>query len=82
MSFYFAAESFKEIQDSLCIAQRSKDLSEERVILFLKMAPGSEFSSDLCARMRAAIRTELSARHVPALILETKDIPVKTRDSR
>lgn len=72
---YHIVESFKEIQDSLCIAQRSKDLSEERVILFLKMAPGSEFSSDLCSRMRTAIRTELSARHVPALILETKDIP-------
>ena len=40
------------------------------------MAPGSEFSEDLCSRLRTAIRIELSARHIPALILETTDIPV------
>jgi len=58
------------------VSQRSKDLTEERVILFLKMAPGSEFSQDLVKRVKTNIRNQLSARHVPGIILETHDIPV------
>ena len=74
----FTVEAFKEIQDSLCVSQRSKDLSEERVILFLKMAPGSEFNSELVKKIRTDIRMQLSARHVPSMILETNDIPVSS----
>ena len=68
-------EDFKEIQDSLCVPQRNM-YSEERVILFLKMVPDVEFSKEVVQRVRQAIRKELSARHVPEVILETKDIPV------
>jgi hypothetical protein len=41
---FITVESFKEIQDSVCVAQRNKDHSEERVVLFVKMATGSTFS--------------------------------------
>ena len=74
--FLSSVEAHKEIQDGLCVGQRSKDGVEERVILFLKMAPGSEFSQELVKRIKTNIRMQLSARHVPAFILETKDIPV------
>ena len=50
------------------------DRSEERVILFLKMVEG-EVSSELIKRLVSTIRTRLSARHVPALILPIADIP-------
>ncbi len=53
------------------------DGSEERVILFLKMAPGVEFNDELVKQVKTSIRLQLSARHVPALILPTKDIPVR-----
>jgi len=69
-------ESFKEIQDSLCVAQKSHDGSDERVILFLKMAPGIQLSAELIKQIQMSIRKELSARHVPAVILQTTDIPV------
>ncbi|XP_059174105.1 acetoacetyl-CoA synthetase-like [Physella acuta] len=72
---YQAVESFKEIQDSVCVSQRSKDGVDERVILFLKMAPGSEFGSTVVDSIKHHIRTYLSARHVPALILPISDIP-------
>ncbi|KAK3084974.1 hypothetical protein FSP39_022234, partial [Pinctada imbricata] len=72
---YNVVESFKEIQDSVCVAQRKKDLSEERVVLFLKMAPDGEFTSDLAAAVKKCIRIELSARHVPEVILPIADIP-------
>lgn len=69
-------EAFEEVSDSLCVPQYNAD-GEERVILFLKMAPGKAFSSDLVAKIKGAIRKALSARHVPALVLETADIPVR-----
>uniref|UniRef100_A0AAR2LSK1 Acetoacetyl-CoA synthetase n=1 Tax=Pygocentrus nattereri TaxID=42514 RepID=A0AAR2LSK1_PYGNA len=67
-------EAFEEVSDSLCVPQYNSD-GEERVILFLKMAPGQEFSSELVGKIRTSIRAALSARHIPALILQTKDIP-------
>lgn len=72
-------EAFEEVSDSLCVPQYNSD-GEERVILFLKMALGKVFSQDLVAKIKGAIRKALSARHVPALVLETGDIPVRKAD--
>ena len=72
----FTVESFKEVADCLCVGQRSESGDEERVILFLKMAHGSTFDGDLIKRVRTDIRMQLSARHVPAVILQIEDIPV------
>lgn len=72
---YNVVESYKEIQDSVCVAQRKADNSEERVLLFLKMAPGAEFTQELVKNLKVAIRSLLSARHVPEVILPIKDIP-------
>ncbi|XP_072456814.1 acetoacetyl-CoA synthetase isoform X1 [Notamacropus eugenii] len=71
---YNIVEAFEEVMDSLCVPQYNSD-GEERVILFLKMLPEHSFSQDLVKRIKDAIRLGLSARHVPSLILETKDIP-------
>ncbi|XP_038646222.1 acetoacetyl-CoA synthetase [Scyliorhinus canicula] len=71
---YHIVEAFEEVMDSLCVPQYNKD-GEERVILFLKMASRQVFTADLVKRIKYAIRLALSARHVPAFILETKDIP-------
>ncbi|XP_077149378.1 acetoacetyl-CoA synthetase [Ranitomeya variabilis] len=71
---YNIVESFVDVSDSLCIPQYNKD-GEERVILFLKMNNNCIFTRDLVKRIKDSIRIALSARHVPALILETKDIP-------
>uniref|UniRef100_A0A8C9VQ25 Acetoacetyl-CoA synthetase n=1 Tax=Scleropages formosus TaxID=113540 RepID=A0A8C9VQ25_SCLFO len=71
---YNIVEAFEEVSDSVCVPQYNKD-GEERVILFLKMVPTKSFEPELVQRIRTAVRTGLSARHVPALILETQDIP-------
>ena len=71
-------ESIKEVVDSLCISQRSKDGSEERAILFLKMVPETLLTQELVKQVKTSIRLNLSARHVPAVIMETQDIPVST----
>ncbi|BFZ04719.1 hypothetical protein BsWGS_07758 [Bradybaena similaris] len=72
---YQVVEGFKEIQDSVCVSQRSQDGLDERVVLFLKMAPGSQFGENVVGSLKTHIRTYLSARHVPALILPIADIP-------
>lgn len=72
---YHIVESFKEIQDSVCVAQRRADSSEERVVLFLKMAPGSEFTPELVSSVKTCIRKYLTARHVPEVVLPCTDIP-------
>ncbi|KAG8011863.1 Acetoacetyl-CoA synthetase [Nibea albiflora] len=71
---YNIVEAFEDVSDSLCVPQYNSD-GEERVILFLKMAPGKPFCPDLVTKIKGAIRKALSARHVPALLLETRDIP-------
>ena len=63
------------IADSLCVGQRISG-GDERVILFLKMAPGYTFTEEVVKKVKGHLRTRLSARHVPAVVLETKDIPV------
>lgn len=73
---YNVVEQFKnEISDSLCVGQRFANRTEERVLLFLKMCSGHSVTDDLISRLRSTIRTQLSARHVPALILPIQDIP-------
>ena len=56
------------------VGQRTPD-GEERVILFLKMAENFEFEPNVVDKLRKQIRINLSARHVPTLILPITDIP-------
>ena len=70
-------ESIAEVSDSLCVGQRLEG-GDERVILFLKMANGHLFSEDIVKRVKTFVRAQLSARHVPAVVLQTTDIPVST----
>ena len=72
---YNIVEPFDEVADSLCVGQRSPVDGEERVILFLKMAEGLEFDKSIVDRICRQIRTTLSARHVPSLVLPIQDIP-------
>lgn len=44
-------------------------------MLFLLMKPGHRFTRGLVNEVREAIRKDLSKRHVPKHIFETKEIP-------
>ena len=75
---YSVLEDFSDaVDDSLCVGQRRPQDKDERVLLFLKMRPGHAFSDALINRVRSAIRTALSPRHVPAYIFEIDEIPVR-----
>ncbi len=71
---YGVVDKFKEVEDCIAVGQRREHDSDERVLLFLKLAQ-KPMSKELEQRIRTAIRTELSARHVPSYILEVADIP-------
>ena len=44
-------------------------------VLFVALAPGAQLDDDLTARLRAALRRELSPRHVPDAIEAVPAVP-------
>lgn len=70
---YAQMEKLPEIADSLAVGQNYQD--DQRIILFVKLAPGSTLTDDLIAKIRWTLRENASPRHVPAVIFETPDIP-------
>lgn len=84
-----------EVEDSLCVGRRRDGIeTDETVVLFLKLANGSSLAasesadevtplpSGLADRIRAAIRKELSARHVPAIVDSCPEIPVTSNGKK
>ncbi|KAJ3456121.1 hypothetical protein MRS44_016144 [Fusarium solani] len=72
---YAVTDTFPEIADSLCVGQKRVADADERVLLFLKMHPGSPYTEELEGRIKAAIRSRYSHRHVPQFIFPVADIP-------
>jgi len=70
---YSIVEQFPEVSDSLVIGQNWEN--DVRVILFVKMAEGAELTEELKNKIRQAIRTNASPRHMPAKIIPVADIP-------
>ena len=65
-----------DIAETLCVGRRRPHDTDETVFLFVKMKPERIFSDGLLRRLRDAIKTGLSARHVPRHIIEVDEIPV------
>ena len=72
---FFIVDQFVEVQDSVCVGQRRSD-GEERVVLFLKLHSEYNLDQPFIKRINNSIRTRLSARHVPALMVPIDDVPV------
>ncbi|MFX0124749.1 MAG: acetoacetate--CoA ligase [Candidatus Hodarchaeota archaeon] len=70
---YNTVETLPEIEDSLAIGQSWK--GDQRVILFVKLAAGYSLTEELKIKIKNLLREKASPRHVPAIILETPDIP-------
>ena len=72
--FYRVIDGFSEIEDSLVIDTGYLG-REDRLLLFIVLKAGTSVSPDLRDRLRSAIRSELSPRHVPDEIHQILDIP-------
>src|ERR1022692_263513 len=72
--FYRVVERLPEVTDSLVVdtGQLGQD---GRLLLYVVLADGSELDDGLIARIRAALRGELSPRHVPDEIHRVPGIP-------
>ncbi|MDA9935000.1 acetoacetate--CoA ligase [Candidatus Marinimicrobia bacterium] len=70
---YRVVESFFEVEDSLVIAQEWEN--DQRIILFLKLKEPHAFSEKFVDTIKKTIRTSLSPRHVPSIIIQIEDIP-------
>lgn len=63
------------ISDSLCVGRRRKHDVDEVVFLFVIPAKGVTFTDELVNQIKSAIRTNLSARHVPKFVFEAQEFP-------
>ena len=72
--FYRVVEGFGEVGDSL-VVDTGRLGAEGRLILYVVPAAGCELDDDLAARLRAALRSQLSPRHVPDEIHQVPGIP-------
>ena len=70
---YNIVDEFIEVADSVAIGQNWE--GDQRVLLFVRLAPGASLTDDLKSRIKTALRDKASPRHVPALIIEVPDIP-------
>jgi acetoacetyl-CoA synthetase len=73
--FYAVVEGFDEIADSLVVDTTEVGAAEESELLcFVVLNPGAALA-DLEPRLRRALRTELSPRHVPDRFIAVDAIP-------
>jgi acetoacetyl-CoA synthetase len=70
---YSAVESMPQVAEALAIGQDWE--GDVRVVLFVRLQPGCELDEALRRDIRATIRAQTTARHVPAKIVAVPDIP-------
>lgn len=70
---YSIVESLPEIADSIVIGQDWDN--DVRVILFVKLKEGETLTEPLIKKIKTAIRTNTTPRHVPSKIIAVPDIP-------
>jgi acetoacetyl-CoA synthetase len=77
---YRAVDAVDEVSESLAFGQQMPD-GDVRIVLLVVLGPGATLDDDLQRRIRVAIRTGCSPRHVPAVIAAVGDLP-RTRSNK
>ncbi|ACY99543.1 acetoacetate--CoA ligase [Thermomonospora curvata] len=72
--FYRVVEAFDEVVDSLVI-DTGRLGQEGRLLLYVQLAEGVALDEELAGRIRQALRTALSPRHVPDEIRQVPGVP-------
>ena len=70
---YRQVEQVEEVLESIAIGQDWE--GDVRVVLFVKLRPGTALDEALERRIRDQIRRNTTPRHVPARIVQIADIP-------
>lgn len=74
---YRQVEKLPEVVEAIVVGQNwpPEEVSDVRVVLFVKLAPEAMLDAGLVSRIRQVIRENTTPRHVPAKILQVADIP-------
>jgi acetoacetyl-CoA synthetase len=70
---YTAVEGLEEVAEALAVGQDWH--GDVRVVLFVRLQSGRVLDAALEQKIRAAIRTRTTPRHVPAKIIAVPDLP-------
>ncbi|MGI9281100.1 MAG: acetoacetate--CoA ligase [Endozoicomonas sp.] len=70
---YRQVEKVVEVLESIAIGQEWD--GDVRVVLFVKLRDGVTLSDELIHEIKKTIRANTTPRHVPAVVLQTPDIP-------
>ncbi len=70
---YSQVEKLDEVLESIVIGQNWQD--DVRVVLFVKLAGELQLDEALIQKIKLQIRNNTTPRHVPAKVLQVKDIP-------
>jgi acetoacetyl-CoA synthetase len=70
---YRQVEQLPEIVESLAVTQHWQ--GDERIVLFVRLREGLMIDDALRARITDRLKTHASPRHVPARILQVRDLP-------
>jgi acetoacetyl-CoA synthetase len=73
--FYTVVESLPEIADSVVVHLEDDSGGPGELILLVAPTPGQTLDDELRDRIRRALRTELSPRHVPDVIDAIESVP-------
>src|ERR687898_2776303 len=72
--FYRVVEAFPEVADSLVIDTSGAGQSDGELLCFLVLSPGAALA-DVEPKLRQALRSELSPRHVPDRFVVIEEVP-------
>lgn len=70
---YRQVEKLDEVKESIVIGQEWQD--DVRVVLFVILKEGLKLDEELITKIKLQIRSNTTPRHVPAKVLQVKDIP-------
>ncbi|MGI9645547.1 MAG: acetoacetate--CoA ligase [Ilumatobacteraceae bacterium] len=73
--FYTVVEGLPEVADSVVVHLEDGEGGPGELILLVATSPGHELDDDLRGRIRGALRSELSPRHVPDVIDTVPAVP-------
>ena len=76
---YNEVEKFEEVQESIVIGQSWKN--DIRIILFVVLNEGYNLTDEIKSKIKKAIKTNASPRHVPSKIISILEIP-KTKNGK
>jgi len=76
---YSVVEKFKEIQESIVIGQSWEN--DIRIILFIVLNKDYNLTDEIKEKIKNAIKTNASPRHVPSKIISISEIP-KTKNGK